>query len=427
MTTGAQVREAQQKRGLVVMGKSTATGATTYLTDTIRLQRSRLSPQEYGEAQIRIVSGDSNNNGYVGELSRIDPSTGRAYVDPAVSVAFASGAVYEIWKHGIAPDDGDRSRDRALIRKCSFWPLRALSELAQVTGWATGAYAAGTGGVTNAAAAVQTLSFPTQYFAQAMRVTNSGANGLLSSESYYVQPMQTYRVFGWVSVRAQTASVRVRDLTAGADITIGQTSTFTLRGWQRFDLTFTIPASCGQIEVWLGGASASCIADWSGVGLLPTQAYECNLPSDITSIKDVGSVFVLTGDSGIQSADRRNMIEIPCWREKASTLVRLRSNRPLASGGGVYYQFRQFYTALQSAYYAVSDRTTGDAATTDCELAYLEAATTVELLESMPRDEELDKIFLIAMKDLNYWERQLGPDPMVPSAPKEASIAVMRL
>jgi len=152
-STGAQISEALSKRGLVVMGKTTAAGATTYLTDTTRLKMSKLSPNEYGPAMLKIVSGDTNNTGYVGQLERIDPNNGFAYASPAVANAFATTTVYEIWKYGLQPDDGARARDRALTRRCArAWPLRPLSVLTQVTDWATGAYAAGTGGVTSAAA-----------------------------------------------------------------------------------------------------------------------------------------------------------------------------------------------------------------------------------------------------------------------------------
>lgn len=426
MPTGIQIRGAMQKRGLVELGKTTGAGGLDYLLDATRLKMSKLAANHFGDAYLRVIAGDVNNNGYVGQLERINPALGYAYVSPPVANAFASGATYEIWKFGIKGDEPDRARDRALRGKTSHWRLKALSVLRDVSEWSTAAYAAGAGGVTNAAGAVQTLDFPEEYFEKAMRVSNSGGNGILASEAYKVQPQQTYRIFGYVSARADTPSIRIRNL-AGSDVALDQTATFTLMGWQYFEHTFTIPAGCERIEVWLGGAAATCVADWAGIGLLPQQATEIVLPSRVRAQRNVGRVFLHADQSTFQSADRRGLVEIPCWRERAAARVRLRFPHAVASAYGVYYEERHFFAALQTDYLTALDRTTGDAASTDCPLEYIEAATVVELLESMPRDADLEKKYLVAVKDLNQIERDMGPEPMVPPEPSRGRPSLRRL
>ena len=123
--------------------------------------------------------------------------------------------------------------------------MKPLSKIIEVADWSVAAYASSAGGETDAAASVVTLAFPEELFTSSLLVTNSAANGYDASPSIYVQPTQQFRLWGRVSVRAQTASVRVRDITNGADITLSGTSTFTLRGWQWFELTLTVPTGCG--------------------------------------------------------------------------------------------------------------------------------------------------------------------------------------
>ena len=406
MVTGARVRERilEDYPELGFLGQTTASGQVNYLIDTTRLNMSTLSPAEFGDAYVRIAAFDVNNNGYVGKVERIDPQTGRLYVSPQVANAFASGAKYEVWSHGIRPDDPDRCRDRALTERCSQPRLRPLSLLSDCDTWSA---------TTNATVAASATTFPKQFAAKKLRVTNTGAAGRVDSEALVVQPGEVYVLTGLVSVLAQTASVRVLNVTAGnTDIALSGQTTFTLEGWQEFDTTFTVPAGCGQVKVALGGASASCISDWQAVALLPQMAEVMEFPSRVMSGNDIGRFFQRRWSPGVvQAADRPGWFELPAVRRRVADLSVVDFGAPVAAYGAIYYEERAYYTALQSAYLVASDRTAGDNATTDCPEAYIAAATVVELLEKRRPDDALALTLQRARETLNYWERQLGPPP----------------
>ncbi|HXK34687.1 MAG TPA: hypothetical protein VNM91_11835 [Dehalococcoidia bacterium] len=406
MVTGARIRERilEDYPELGFLGITTASGQTNYLIDTTRLNMSTLSPAEFGDAYIRISAFDINNNGYVGKVERIDPQTGRLYVSPSVSVAFASGGKYEVWSHGIRPDDPDRCRDRAFMERCSQMRLRALSVLSDCDTWSA---------ATNATATAQQTTFPKQYAPKKLRVTNTGPNGHVDSEVLLVQPGETYRLTGLVSVVAQTASIRVLNVTAGnTDIALSGQTTFTLDGWQYVDVQFTVPAGCGQLRVAPGGASNGCIADWQALALLPTQAEVIECQARVASANDIGRLFSRLPQPGaVQSADRPGWFELPAARVRVADLLAIDFGYPAGAFGPVFYEERSYYAALQNAYLTASDRTAGDNATTDCPEAYIAAATVVELLEKRRPDDALALTLQRARETLNYWERQVGPAP----------------
>lgn len=418
MTTGRELSAAiLDKRGLGMRSKTTAAGGTTYLVDTERLSFDTLDPNQYNGAYVRIHD-DANNEGFVGAVTDIDPATGRLYFSPAVANAIADDAEYEVhfYSH---PDESYKARDRALEGRCSHWRLRELSVVASVDTWSVAAYSGDAGGETNAAGSLVDLAFPSQYFAQALRITNSGANGIVGSPTKTVQPGQQMRVTGWVSVTAETAKIRLRDITNGADIALSGEDEFTLPGWQYFDLQGVVPAGCGKVQLWPGGDSASCVADWAGLAMIPVQQEVFVLESRVRSERDVGRVYVRpTLVDPAWSADVLDLQEIGCHRERASSLVRLRFPSAPALGGGVFYEERHFYTALQTAYNTAAERVIGDEAETDCPLEYLRDATVVELLEGrVGESAELNLTLLETLKDLAYWERQMGPEPIAVARP----------
>lgn len=430
MPTGLQIRAEMTKRGaprkpLVRLGRSTAlAGGTNRLRDAVRYDMDTQAPSEHSDAYIRITSVSNSDRGLVAKVKRINPDTGDIFFDPPAGAAIVSGTTYELWQYGIRPDDSDRARDRALTQRCSYWQPRPLSVLADVADWPVAAYSATAGGVTSAAGAATTLAFPEEFARQSMLVTNSGVNGLISSERYRVQPQQQFRLWGRVSARAQTPSVRVRDLTNTADITLqaNPASTFTLLGWQWWEVTFTVPALCGEIQVWLGGASATCIGEWSAVGLLPTARSRIPASARVRSEHDVGQVVGYDIAADPNSDEYRRTYD-GVERKRFSDGVQfigVEADRP------VFYDERHAYAALQTDYLAASDRTTGDDATTDCRLEYAEAATTCELLGHMgQRDPELAQILIDAEKDLNYWESQQGPDAEITPEPRNQARPVL--
>ncbi|MCR4342011.1 MAG: hypothetical protein NUW01_19210, partial [Gemmatimonadaceae bacterium] len=301
--------------GVVFTGTATAVGATT-MDDTtlsqfgtgglvgaiVRMGSSYATITSHSATVLTFTAGWTGGTpalgayvvdyAHVAKIDYIDPSNGDMRIDPVSTDEVVAGTPYEIWYEW--PDDVDAARDKAAETRCSPWRVKVLSKIIEVADWSQAAWAAGVGGESNAAATVVTLAFPEELFEESLLVTNSGATGYDASPSVYVQPTQQYRIWGRVSVRAEEASVRVRDITNTADITLSGTSTFTLRGWQWFEITFTVPTGCGEVQIWLGGAAAGCISEWAGVGILCDSETMVSHESRVLSEHDLGHYYAFS-------------------------------------------------------------------------------------------------------------------------------------
>jgi hypothetical protein len=229
---------------------------------------------------------------HVAKVKYIDPVDGDIEIDPVTTDEVVASTPYELWY--IWPDDVDAARDKALTTRCAPWRVKPLSKMAEVTDWPTAAAGQDVGGVALETAEVTTLTFPEEFAAESMVVTNTSASGSILSPWLSVQPTQTYRVWGRVSVRSGTAFVKAYDVTNGALITLSGTASFTLRGWQWFEVTFTVPAGCGQVYLILGGTEASCISEWMGVGILPEHETMISHESRVLSEHDIGHYYAFS-------------------------------------------------------------------------------------------------------------------------------------
>lgn len=451
MDTRATSDEAESyiRIGVAASGTATAVTATT-LTDTtlsqfgaaseligaiVRMGGSYATVTSHSATVLTFTAGWTGGTPAVGayivdyaqvsKVRYIDPANGDINFDPVSTAAILSGTKYELWR--VWPDDVDVARDKALTGRCAPWRVKVLSILPPVEEWSTSAYDVVLGGETDSAGAVTDLTFPDTMFFRGMLITNSGANGYLASRSFYVQPDQKYRIFGRVSARAQTPSVRVRRITAtAADITLDETATYTLRGNKWFEVAFTIPAGCGEVQIWLGGASASCIALWSGVGILPAHETVLTHESRVLGEHDVAHYYAFS---------------LPSEATGPVHWTPIRGVQRMAAGAGVmavfdsppgispvYYSERHRYAALQSDYMTKADRTEGDQTDTDCNDDYLCWATLVELLE--PRAATLNDaeqgVYRDAVKNLKAWDRRVGADPLVvPERTNQGTIPVL--
>lgn len=388
----------------------TAPGVTTVLTITSDTTTVLTGTAGWSNGTPASTSTYYVTYGHVAKINYPDHADGDLTYDPAATTAIATATRYELWYHGIWPDFVDKAKDRALTTRCSRARAKPMSVLPDVEDWPVAAYSATAGGTTDAAGVTSALDFPDEIFARGMTVTNSGAAGILSSKVLKVQPTEQYRVFGRVSVSAQTASVRVRDLTNSADITLTGDSTFTLNGWQWFDITFTIPSGCGTIQLWLGGASASCVALWTGIGMLPTNETLLSLNSRVGSSHHVGRVYQYMLPTTVGGSLYRREIQVN--RETAGDGAVVLGDEP-PGRWPCYYIERHSYTVLQTDYFSKVDRATGDGTSTDCPIDYIAWATIVELLEARKRTDDLDRLLLVATKNLRVFDRTYGMDPFV--------------
>lgn len=401
--------------GIGFRSKTTAlASATDRLVDTVHLKGSSIGPNLFTGDFIRITSTSNSDAGYVGRVKNIDPTTGELFLDPPAGAAIVSGATYEIFRFGIHPDSYDKARDRALVNKVSTWLYRPLSVLPDVSEWSTSAYSVAAGGVSAATAAVTATAFPNEVVPSSMLVSNTAAaNGLISSPVYYCQPGEQFLVFGRVSSRVAAAKVRVSAPlvpAASSEVTLTEETTFTGRGWRYFRNRFVVPAGADAVQLWLSGTAATSVNEWLGVGMVPIDETEFSLPARVRSLTGVGLFqefrFPTTPS---RSNHRYERDDIDRHRGGAGVRVYL----PGGAHWPTYYEERHRYTALQSTYFTAADREIGDAATTTADKDYIEAATVVELLENVARNDELQQIYDVAVKDLAVAEALYGPEEKI--------------
>lgn len=427
--------ECYARLGVRFTGTATAVGATT-LTDTtlsqfgtdgltgaiVRMGSSYATITSHTATVLTFTGGWTGGTpslgtyyvdyAHVAKVQYIDPADGDIEIDPVTTDEVIADTPYELWR--IWPDDVDVARDKALTTRCSQWRVKPLSIVKEIADWSTAAYAAATGGVFNASAAPANLSFPFRFPSRSMLVTNSGTDGLLSSEAIYVQPGQTYRVFGWVSVRSGTASVQVLLDGATYATLVAADTQFTLRGWQTFDFTFTVPTtSAGRIGLEVGGAASTCIAEWAGVGILPTHETMLSHESRVISEHDLGHYYAFSLPASVTGSISWHKINGVNRRPAGDGVVAVFDSPPGSSP--VYYAERHRYSALQSDYMTKADRTEGDVTETDCNEDYACWATIVELLEPQAAtlSGALAGVLRDALKNLHSWERRVGADPLV--------------
>lgn len=406
-----------QRRGLVFLGQTDGTAAdTTRIRDAIRLGQSTRASTHFGDAYLRIQgtgTDAASDPQYIGKVEWLDPATGDLFTSPNTAAVVNSGKRYEVWMHGIWPDDVDRAIDRALTEKCTLWRMKPVTMVTDIEL---------IGANQNASVAVQTLGFPTEYFSQSMLVTNTAANGSGQTSSLYVQPGQTLRIFGFVSARTGTAKVRLRDITNGADINI-PSNTFTLRGWRFFLFEVAVPAGCQEVQFWPGGVANGDVTEWAGCGLIASGATQFILPARVRNEHEVGQVFAL-GPSPTTGLDLLRRVPLDgISRERAGGAVRLWGDGLSAPGFGLYYEELSHYAPFVTingitgltqtgSYFSAVGRQAADNVGTDCDIRYLEAASVVELLKSSD-DQDLKRVYEVALSDLAALELRHGATPRV--------------
>ena len=427
-STGQAIREELVKWGLILLlGSGTATGATNRIRDTIRLAGSALPSTMYDDCWVRITAGTGVDE--VSKVDYLDMDAGDLYVSPVFSGSPTSSSTYEIYRPGLFPDDVDRARDEALTRYCSQWALQPVSELLNgdyedgVTSWTA----------TDSTRTVAANAFPYETWRNTITVTNSDTNGRIASASLYKRPNQDFYLYVPVSVESGTATVIVRDVTNGANITLSGTSTATGRGWTGIEVTGEIPTTGAEIQVWLRGDEATAVVAWGPVHFHMQGQRRIQLPARVDSYKHVGRIYRL--DAYAQRGVRdewgiEDMIDVQGVRRipiNDAVILRFPADNAMRNQP-YWFQERIFYDALSTDYLTVAQRGVGDAATTLCPIDYVAAATCRVLAEwymiKQPAEAEFwSQVGQNAQNWLNIWERRHGPAPE-PIATRERTISI---
>lgn len=424
--TGQEIREELERYGIIqVLGETDAlAGGTNRLRDTIRLASRSLSATAYDGQWVRFSSG-TNADGYQSRVDYLDPENGDLYFDPVVGAAPPDNSTYEIYAHGVNPDDCDRARDKALTVLCSQWALQPLTIIpnGDFETVVTDPGSADWQSDGTCAIATQSLSFPTEYARNSLLVTAaSGADEYGESASMYVQPSEDFYLYVPVSARVGTAKLVVYDVTQSAAITLTGTATHTGRGWSGIEVTFVVPAGCYEITVRLTGSTgATDITEWGPVHLHRTNQRRIGLPARVIAEKRVGPIVFLnqpaiTGTTDWGGDDLEEVTNVAAKQVRDSVQVHFEGK--VMGENPHFFNERIYYTALGTAgYYDIADRTTGDAVTTLCDLQYVTAGMVRLLAEQYNNKPGQDTEFWAglhaqALSRLEVYEREHGPSPL---------------
>jgi hypothetical protein len=331
-------------------------------------------------------------------------------------------STYEVWGHGVDPDDADRARDKALTKLCSQWTPIPLSEIVNAD-YELDLAASNWESDGNATIAVASLSFPSEFARNSMTVTSTaGVDEYAESASMYVQPSEDFYLYVPVSARGSTtAEVIVQDVTNTAEITLSGTATVTGRGFTGIAVTFVTPTGCFEITVRLNNATGSgSISEWGPVNLQRQTQTRIGLPARVDSRNHVGPIFFLRNHmvTGTTDWGRDKKEEVPGVRvERIGDAVQVRLDNGMIDAP-YFYSERFFYDAMSAVgYFDIADRTAADAATTLCPIDYVVAGTVRLLAEQYVNRPGQDREFWVglheqALADLARFEREFGPAPM---------------
>ena len=156
--------------------------------------------------------------------------------------------------------------NRALAKRTyeSWYPLTLLVDGDMET--------SGVGDHTAVASGVPTkVATPTTdvlFGPQSLKVAAAGTASGSRFEAISVEPLVQNTWLLWAIVRADVGDAKLQawDATNSAEI---DSKTWTYEGWGVLCFTFTVPLTCRTLHVRLLGNSASDIAFWNRVGLLP--------------------------------------------------------------------------------------------------------------------------------------------------------------
>lgn len=419
--TGKEIRQAlaEYMGGWVFLGESDGTSAASYITDTERLKGVNLPASLFDNCVVRIASG--SKAGEMAYVDHVDFVNGRLYITPDLTGAIASGDDYEVWMRGIDPDIVDRLRDDCLARFCSTWRPTALTEITDgdlqdsgVTNWTVA------GGATRSKAY---SSFPDAYWRRELRVVHTtAATDYVKSASLYVNPGERYflqcavRAYVTATSAAATASIVVRDITNGADISLGGIKTSHIgRGQGHISLLWTVPAGCYEIQVWLKSNTDASTTAWGPFYCHKRDKTRKSLPDRITTKKRVGNFWVHSQVNPAQSEQADSFYKsnkLSVERVQVGSQVEVNFHTPTTNNAISYYE-RGFYDRLQSDYLTVAGRSAGDTASTDCPKEYIVAALAERVSKWMldTHGAEWQDDWVRASTELAYWEGEFGPEP----------------
>jgi len=209
------------------------------------------------------------------------------------------------------------------------------------------------------------------------------------------------------SAAATQCKLQAYDVTNGAEI---ESKTSTQMAWGGLGFSFTIPASCEQVDIRLHTPTASGISYWDHVGLFQQGGRRYALPSWVTEKWQVGRlVYQLKGSEFVADTAAMDVTVPVRWEhirvKKEGATVYIAPDPPFNYAQPIYLECLRPYSSLSA-----------DSSTCDADLDWLAAKTKLECLRMLatpqiPGEErkELERELARAEVDAAALDRHFAP------------------
>ncbi len=164
---------------------------------------------------------------------------------------------------------------------------------------------------TSSTRAKQTTGTGVVFGRQALRVTNSGANGLVTSASLFLAPNTDVFVAAIVQISSGSgdAVLELYDVTNATVIDSARVDNV-FKGNALAAFTASVPATSGAIAVRLKGTSADNVIDWNCAVVLPVEDKIFAYPSTLEWVEDFSEVMYLPLGNKITINDTTNAFNV---------------------------------------------------------------------------------------------------------------------
>ena len=361
-----------EETGLATLGIATANGTTTTVVASGLAGAYSASRWSRGTA-IRFSTLNSAAATTNTSLDSYAPATGTITVLPAIT-ATKSADVFEVWSAVDSVDEVDDAIDRGLTRRCFRWvpiPLTKVTDGDMGDTAVTGLWTASAAGITPTKVNV---AFPDRVGRRYLRTLHTIASKYVYSNTISAVGGDVWRLSALCAANVGTAILTPYDVTNSANITLsGDGGSYAGSAWKHLDNTFTIPATCEQIRIHVGGTGATDDIYWTNIIAYQQDETQFVLPMRIASEKKIGNVLYRTGDD---VKDFRFEPYCESGRhagisaEMAGVIVRL-SHAP-GTGSPAYVEEKCTYDPLS-----------GDTSTTDCDVELALACIKYELMKGL--------------------------------------------
>ena len=364
----------EQETGLATLGIATATGSTTTVVASGLAGAYSASRWSRGTAmRITSITGGTVASAQNTSLDSYAPATGTITVLPAILAPVAADT-FEVWDAVETVAEVDQAIDDALTMHCFRWvpvPLTKVTDGDMGDTAVTGLWTASAAGITPTKVNV---AFPDKVGRRYLRTLHTIASKYVYSATMNAVGGDTWRLSAICKPAVGTAILTPYDVTNSANITlVGDGGSYAGFAPKHLDNTFTIPATCKQIRIHVGGTGATDDIHWTNIIAYQQDETQFVLPMRIANEKKIGNVLYRTGDD---VEDFRFEPYCESGRhagisaEMAGVVVRL-SHAP-GTGSPAYVEEKCTYDALSA-----------DTSTTDCDPELVLACATYRLMKRL--------------------------------------------